>query len=480
MALIKCPECGKEISSFAKACPNCGFPMGYSSQGLEIVNGVLKGIGTCKDRNIIVPYGVTEIAKWAFCHENYNGPFDPPDYYGDDFESIIIPNSVKKIGDYAFSCCYSLEKLEIPDSVTELGLLENEYSDGESTLKEIKLGRGLNQVSGGTFRGCVSLKKITLYENTEIVSYGNFYGEWDESEDYPEIEELNYIGSIEGWLLNPLYIPNAINLFINGKDCNTITEIVIPDTVYGLYCGTLNDFGNLHKVIIGKNVVNIEKGAFNSSIEEIVFQDTEHIWEQTDYYPHPDSEPDHDRGAYTTKTISFKGLSPKEIANYIKEQNSRCSWRKTDNTIVDDFDMDFYNENGYWPGEIIFNIKDSVLYGINGDFVSNVKIPNGIKKIAKEAFMMDTGLTNVIIPNTVEIIERKAFCDCSGLSEIIIPDSVKAIGDLAFENCYNLRKIILPDSIIFFGKDVFNGCNNLAFICSDKIKKLLISTHNNK
>lgn len=27
MALIKCPECGKEISSEAKSCPNCGKPI---------------------------------------------------------------------------------------------------------------------------------------------------------------------------------------------------------------------------------------------------------------------------------------------------------------------------------------------------------------------------------------------------------------------------------------------------------------------
>jgi hypothetical protein len=25
MALIKCPECGKEVSNLAKTCPNCGF-----------------------------------------------------------------------------------------------------------------------------------------------------------------------------------------------------------------------------------------------------------------------------------------------------------------------------------------------------------------------------------------------------------------------------------------------------------------------
>lgn len=27
MALIKCPECGKEISDMANFCPNCGFPV---------------------------------------------------------------------------------------------------------------------------------------------------------------------------------------------------------------------------------------------------------------------------------------------------------------------------------------------------------------------------------------------------------------------------------------------------------------------
>lgn len=27
MALIKCPECGNEVSSSAKSCPRCGFPI---------------------------------------------------------------------------------------------------------------------------------------------------------------------------------------------------------------------------------------------------------------------------------------------------------------------------------------------------------------------------------------------------------------------------------------------------------------------
>ena len=27
MALIKCPECGKEVSDTVKECPNCGFKL---------------------------------------------------------------------------------------------------------------------------------------------------------------------------------------------------------------------------------------------------------------------------------------------------------------------------------------------------------------------------------------------------------------------------------------------------------------------
>jgi hypothetical protein len=36
MALIKCPECGKEISDKAAACPNCGCPIGSQPTGIKV------------------------------------------------------------------------------------------------------------------------------------------------------------------------------------------------------------------------------------------------------------------------------------------------------------------------------------------------------------------------------------------------------------------------------------------------------------
>jgi ssDNA-binding Zn-finger/Zn-ribbon topoisomerase 1 len=39
MALVKCPECGKEVSSAATACPNCGYPMDAVRQAASVVTG---------------------------------------------------------------------------------------------------------------------------------------------------------------------------------------------------------------------------------------------------------------------------------------------------------------------------------------------------------------------------------------------------------------------------------------------------------
>ncbi len=43
MALIKCPECGREgVSDKAKSCPTCGFPLSESSQGTPMIAPVYK------------------------------------------------------------------------------------------------------------------------------------------------------------------------------------------------------------------------------------------------------------------------------------------------------------------------------------------------------------------------------------------------------------------------------------------------------
>src|SRR6185295_15592561 len=43
MALINCPECGKQVSTAAQACPGCGFPVG---QELAVTNPEESAVST--------------------------------------------------------------------------------------------------------------------------------------------------------------------------------------------------------------------------------------------------------------------------------------------------------------------------------------------------------------------------------------------------------------------------------------------------
>ena len=46
MALIKCPECGHEVSDRATSCPKCAFPLRESGTKVEVTSGLLGQSGT--------------------------------------------------------------------------------------------------------------------------------------------------------------------------------------------------------------------------------------------------------------------------------------------------------------------------------------------------------------------------------------------------------------------------------------------------
>jgi TM2 domain-containing membrane protein YozV len=45
MALINCPECNKQISDKATACPSCGCPLGSKNSGFSVDNAKLAAAG---------------------------------------------------------------------------------------------------------------------------------------------------------------------------------------------------------------------------------------------------------------------------------------------------------------------------------------------------------------------------------------------------------------------------------------------------
>ncbi|MDD6485266.1 MAG: zinc ribbon domain-containing protein [Clostridiales bacterium] len=93
MALIKCPECGKQISDKANACPQCGCPIAnrptsikirclstdrtvkyliFKSNGMELARGV---IGSTVTININKPTRITVQQKYALLTSGDTGSF---------------------------------------------------------------------------------------------------------------------------------------------------------------------------------------------------------------------------------------------------------------------------------------------------------------------------------------------------------------------------------------------------------------------
>lgn len=90
-----------------------------------------------------------------------------------------------------------------------------------------------------------------------------------------------------------------------------------------------------------------------------------------------------------------------------------------------------------------------------------MRIPYGVDRIAKEAFLGQSDLVTLILPPTVKEIGEAAFADCSGLERIAFSEGIETLGNSAFSGCTSLETIALPRSLKAIGNEAFAGCEAL-------------------
>ena len=77
--------------------------------------------------------------------------------------------------------------------------------------------------------------------------------------------------------------------------------------------------------------------------------------------------------------------------------------------------------------------EECILVECSKEAYGNVVVPNGITKIAKNAFKDCNKITSVTIPNSVNNIGFNAFMGCSSLTKLDLPKaSVSCIGGRKF------------------------------------------------
>lgn len=92
-----------------------------------------------------------------------------------NMSAFTISNTVEKIGSWAFSISLnSLKSIIIPDSVTEIGefAFYNSTANGKG-IGEVSIGRGVEKIGEYAFCGC-AFSSITIPDNVEILDKGAF------------------------------------------------------------------------------------------------------------------------------------------------------------------------------------------------------------------------------------------------------------------------------------------------------------------
>ena len=234
-------------------------------------------------------------------------------------KNTMIPNSVTSIGERAFEGCHGLTSIVIPNSVTAIGNKAFYNCDG---LTRIIIPNSVTVIGNNVFENCDELAGI-------VIESGN-----------PRYDSRDNCNAI---------IETADNTLIVG--CKNTT---IPNSVTAIGNFAFCYCWGLTSIIIPNSVTVIGKCAFEGCI----------------------------------------GLTSVEIGNSVTSIGRYA----------------FYNCQG----------------------LTSINIPNSVTEIGNNAFYWCTGLTSIVIPNSVTSIGNEAFMNCWMLADVYC-----YIADLSGVSCGN-------------------------------------------
>lgn len=350
-----------------------GEPYNYDYSGEIIIPSVI----TFEGKN----YSVTRIGDCAFYDTSY-------------LSSINIPNSVTTIGIGAFSGT-GLTSITIPENVIDIA----EYSIYGERLGSIIVDKNntkydsrsdcnavIETETNSLIVGCMN---TIIPENVTNIGNGAFYGCYG---------------------LTSISIPNSVTTIGEGSffACKNLVSISIPESVTDIGSYAFKNCSSLPSITIPNRVTSIGKEAFRdcSSLTIAILGSKVTSLESGTFY-----------NCYSLTSVTI----PHGVTSI---------------------------------GEAAFYACSSLL---------NITIPNGVKDISKKAFKNCFNLKSVIIGDNVKRIGNEAFSSCS-LTSVTIPNSVETIEFFAFSCCSNLISIIFQNNVTSIEYCAFWNCPKLMDI----------------
>ncbi|MCZ7640133.1 MAG: leucine-rich repeat domain-containing protein [Verrucomicrobia bacterium] len=179
---------GTEITITGYTGPGGEVTIPAAIAGLPVTRIAQQAFQNAALTSVVIPDSVTSIGDWAF--GNCTG-----------LTSVVIPDSVISIESWAFSRCAGLTHVVIPDSVTRIG--ERAFS-GCTGLTNVVIGNGVGEIGDLAFANCTGLTRVVIPDRVGSIGCGAFSG-------------CSGLSSIEVGSVNAAYSSEAGVLFDKGR-----------------------------------------------------------------------------------------------------------------------------------------------------------------------------------------------------------------------------------------------------------------------
>lgn len=244
---VVCADCGKTVVAQTALplaahdykngkCSVCGAEA-VASTGLAMIadgdgNYVVEGIGECTDTQIVIPAThegkpVVAISSSAFADN-------------ESIVQVVIPASVKKIGNSAFNRCVNLADVVFAEGLETIGEKAFMYC---TALETVVIPDSVKSIQTGAFMGCYALTEATLGAGLEKINNDVFF----ECYSLEVVDIMSKISSIGGWAFFDCDLLTTITYAGTEADWNAMSFGDYWDENSGAYNVACAGGSNVHK-----------------------------------------------------------------------------------------------------------------------------------------------------------------------------------------------------------------------------------------
>lgn len=340
---------------------------------------------------------------------------------------------------------------ELPGSITTIGA--NVFV-GRQKLTKVTIGANVTEIGNAAFKDCTALTEVVWKK--PVVS-----AEGVTAEEQALTLGDNVFSGCYGF--TAFVLPARVTSIGEGafQNCKYMTTFTFEDGTGALTIGA-KAFSGCHALTalaLREGVVSVGDGAF-ANCAELVSVSLPASVERLGTWAEVQEEGSETKKYTFVSMDLFKttGVSPKLERVDVNENNTH-----------------YYSENGMLFGKYEKEGDETTakevpvrLYFCPFAKTGDVKLPNTLIEIYKEAFAYNTGVTSVSFNGELASeafdIGENALYNAKALTTFELPVGLKTIKTGLFKGCSGLKTIVVPNTVSSIAAGAFQGCVSLSTV----------------